>query len=79
MPFREILGHRRLLSLLSQAIARDTLMPSLIFSGPEGVGKRMTAVAVAQALNCSAAEAAFVQGYGGPPTLHAKAEAAPCR
>ena len=58
MPFQEVLGHRRLLSLLSQAIARDTLTPSLIFSGPEGVGKRLTAVAVAQALNCSAAEAA---------------------
>jgi DNA polymerase III subunit delta' len=52
MSFREVIGHRRLLSLLSHAITRDTLMPSLIFSGPEGVGKRLTAVAVAQALNC---------------------------
>ena len=53
MSFREVIGHRRLLSLLSRAITRDTLMPSLIFSGPEGVGKRLTAVAVAQALNCA--------------------------
>jgi DNA polymerase III subunit delta' len=53
MPLREVFGHRRLLSLFSQAIARDTLTPSLIFSGPEGVGKRLTAVAVAQALNCT--------------------------
>ncbi len=52
MAFREVAGHRRLLSLLSQVIARDSLTPSLIFSGPEGVGKRLTAVAVAQALNC---------------------------
>jgi DNA polymerase III subunit delta' len=58
MPFREVVGHRRLLTLISRAIARDTLIPSLIFSGPEGVGKRLTAIAVAQALNCSAAEAA---------------------
>jgi DNA polymerase III subunit delta' len=57
MPFREVVGHRRLLTLISRAIARDTLIPSLIFSGPEGVGKRLTAIAVAQALNCSAAVA----------------------
>jgi len=54
MAFREIVGHRRLLGLLSQAIARGSLTPSLILSGPEGVGKRLTAVAVAQALNCVA-------------------------
>ncbi len=52
MPFREVVGHRRLLTLLAQAIARESLTPSLIFSGPEGVGKRLTAVSVAQALNC---------------------------
>jgi DNA polymerase-3 subunit delta' len=52
MSFHEVVGHRRLLTLLSQAIARDSLIPSLILSGPEGVGKRLTAVAIAQAYNC---------------------------
>lgn len=52
MSFREITGHRPLLELLSRAIARGTLPPSLIFSGPAGVGKRLTATALAQALNC---------------------------
>jgi len=52
MAFRDVVGHRRLLSLLSQAIARQSLTPSLIFSGPEGVGKRLTAISVAQELNC---------------------------
>ena len=52
MAFRDVIGHRRLLSLLSQAIARQSLMPSLIFSGPEGVGKRLTAISLAQELNC---------------------------
>lgn len=52
MPFRAITGHRPLLDLLARATARDTLPPSLIFAGPEGVGKRLTAVALAQALNC---------------------------
>ena len=52
MPFHTIIGHRRLVSLLSRAIARDSLPPALLLAGPAGVGKRRTAVAVAQALNC---------------------------
>jgi DNA polymerase III subunit delta' len=52
MPFRTITGHRPLLELLSRAIARGTLPQSLLFAGPEGVGKRLTAIALAQALNC---------------------------
>src|SRR5260221_12178477 len=52
MPFRSVRGHRPLLELLAGASARGTLPPSLIFAGPEGVGKRLTAMALAQALNC---------------------------
>ena len=52
MSFREVIGHRRMLTFVSRAIARDTLTPSVVLSGPEGVGKRLTAVAIAQALNC---------------------------
>jgi DNA polymerase III subunit delta' len=52
MPLRDILGHRHLTALLSRAIARDSLPPSLILAGPGGVGKLTTAVAVAQTLNC---------------------------
>jgi DNA polymerase III subunit delta' len=53
MPFGAITGHRPLLELLARAMARGTLPPSLIFAGPEGVGKRLTATALAQALNCA--------------------------
>lgn len=52
MPFRDIVGHRRLIELLSRSIAHESLPPSLLFSGPAGSGKRLTAIAVAQALNC---------------------------
>jgi DNA polymerase-3 subunit delta' len=52
MPFRAIAGHRALVALLTRAIARDSLPQSLVFAGPEGVGKRLAALAVAQALNC---------------------------
>jgi DNA polymerase-3 subunit delta' len=54
MAFREVIGHRRLLTLISRSIARDTLPPSLLFAGPPGVGKRLVAVSTAQALNCLA-------------------------
>jgi DNA polymerase-3 subunit delta' len=52
LPLRDIVGHRRLVSLLARAIARETLPPSLLFAGPAGVGKRRTAVALAQVVNC---------------------------
>jgi DNA polymerase-3 subunit delta' len=52
MPFRAISGHRHLLALVAAAAARGTLPPSLIFAGPEGVGKRLSAIALAQFLNC---------------------------
>lgn len=52
MPFRTIAGHSRLLSLLSRVIARGSMPPAVLLAGPAGVGKRLTAMAVAQAINC---------------------------
>jgi DNA polymerase III subunit delta' len=52
MALRDVVGHRRLVNLLSQAVRRNSLTPSLILSGPEGVGKRLTAISIAQELNC---------------------------
>jgi DNA polymerase-3 subunit delta' len=52
MPFRSITGHDKLVSLLARASAHGTLPPSLLLAGPAGVGKRRTAVALGEALNC---------------------------
>jgi DNA polymerase-3 subunit delta' len=52
MPLRDVIGHRRLVALLSRSVERGALPPSLIFAGPAGVGKHLAAVATAQALNC---------------------------
>ena len=84
MPFRAITGHRPLLELLARATARDTLPPSLVFAGPGGVGKRLTAVALAQALNCDRPTAYHVHGDtgGDAPTSAGKdacGECAPCK
>src|SRR5437870_9154984 len=52
MPFRNLVGHRRLIDLLARSIHHDSLPPSLLFTGPDRAGKRLVAVGVAQALNC---------------------------
>ena len=52
MLLREILGHRRLTTLLARAIERNSLPPTLLFAGPHGVGKWAVARAIAQAVNC---------------------------
>jgi DNA polymerase-3 subunit delta' len=52
MALREVLGHQRLVQLIARSVSRESLPPSLIFCGPAGVGKRLTAIATAQLLNC---------------------------
>jgi len=54
MPFRDVVGHRRIVGLLTHSIREESLPPSLIFAGPAGIGKRLVAVSTAQALNCTA-------------------------
>ncbi len=50
--FTDIVGHRRVIVLLSRAVFRESLPPTLMFTGPSGVGKWRTAVATAAAVNC---------------------------
>ena len=53
MPFRDLAGHRVVLDLTARAAARGSLPPSLIFAGPDGVGKRLAALSLAQLFNCT--------------------------
>jgi DNA polymerase-3 subunit delta' len=62
MPFRDVIGHVRLIDLLSRSVAGGTVPPSLLFAGPAGVGKHLTALSVAQALNCMRGSGFRVQG-----------------
>ena len=52
MPLSAIAGHAPVIALLKQAVRRGSVPQSLLFAGPDGVGKRATAVALAQAINC---------------------------
>ncbi len=54
--FSAIEGHEQPVRILTQALANKTLAHAYLFSGGKGVGKKMTAFALAAALNCQAAE-----------------------
>ncbi len=74
MPFRDLDGHSRLLDLTARAAMRGSLPPSLIFAGPEGVGKRRAAIALAQLFNC--ASPAGLEANAGPDAC---GHCSPCR
>ena len=57
MRLSEVRGHDRVRAVLGRALERDRLPPALLFDGPDGVGKKMLALAVAQATLCEAAPA----------------------
>ncbi len=54
MSFADIVGHDRPLTILKRALANHTLAHAYLFSGEEGIGKKMTALALAAAVNCPA-------------------------
>ncbi|MFH1530804.1 MAG: DNA polymerase III subunit [Pseudomonadota bacterium] len=50
--FERLVGHERPVRVLRRAIASGRIPGAYLFSGPDGVGKRSTAVAFVAALNC---------------------------
>ncbi|MDH3444755.1 MAG: DNA polymerase III subunit delta' [Deltaproteobacteria bacterium] len=52
MGFAGIIGQGRQLEILRLALAKDRLHHAYLFTGPEGVGKRCTALALALAIHC---------------------------
>ncbi len=53
MSFAEILGQTRAVEILQRERAHDRVPHAYLFCGPEGVGKKRTAFALAQALECT--------------------------
>ena len=75
MRLGAVRGHAAVRRLVARAVARDRLPPSLLLSGPDGVGKRQVAVGVAELLNCEA-----VRDTGLPAGVaESCGECAPCR
>ena len=57
MRLGDVKGHAPIRRLIARAVARDRLPPCLLLTGPDGVGKRRVALAVAGILNCEAVRA----------------------
>ncbi|HXK09759.1 MAG TPA: DNA polymerase III subunit delta' [Vicinamibacteria bacterium] len=55
MRLSDVRGNDRVRTILSRALERDRLPPALLFAGPDGVGKKTLALAVAQAALCERA------------------------
>lgn len=53
MNFSDIEGHDRPVMILKRALANGTLAHAYLFSGDAGIGKRLTALALAAAVNCA--------------------------
>ncbi|NOZ12939.1 MAG: DNA polymerase III subunit delta' [Acidobacteria bacterium] len=54
--FDQITGHRQIKNFFSNALQKERLFSSYLFTGPEGIGKKKTAVAIAAMLNCESTE-----------------------
>jgi DNA polymerase-3 subunit delta' len=53
MPFASVLGQPHAIETLRRGLARGKLHHALLFAGPEGVGKELTAFALACAIVCT--------------------------
>jgi DNA polymerase-3 subunit delta' len=52
MSFADIEGHEKPITILKRTLANKTLAHAYLFSGEAGIGKKMTALALAAAVNC---------------------------
>lgn len=52
MTFDQIIGHERQKEILNRALASGRLAHAYLFSGPDGIGKRLMAMALARAIVC---------------------------
>lgn len=53
MPFSDIKGQDRAIDYLKKSISQQRLAHAMLFSGPDGVGKKTAALALAQTVNCT--------------------------
>jgi|SRR5208283_449899 len=52
MSFNQIIAHERAKTILRGTLKRNRVPSAVLFSGDEGIGKKLTAITYAKALNC---------------------------
>lgn len=76
MTFSRILGHNRQKDILRRAVASKRLAHAYLFEGPEGIGKRLMALALVRAVfclegtGCGACAACRKVDHNNHPDLH---------
>ncbi len=53
IDFKEIIGHEKPINILKNRIKLDKIGNSYLFTGKEGTGKKLTAIAFSKAINCT--------------------------
>ena len=64
MSFSQSVGNQVAIGRLQKMLSRGQVPPSLLFSGPEGIGKLDAAMNLARALNCARAVDGSDDGCG---------------
>jgi DNA polymerase III subunit delta' len=57
MAFRDIIGQKRPVDILVRTLQRMKIPSSYLFAGHSGIGKKLTALTLAKAINCLTAQA----------------------
>lgn len=68
MQFSDIQGQEKAIHILQCAIQNSHIAHAYLFAGPEGVGKKQTALALAQYLNCAAPDLNTFTSCGNCPS-----------
>lgn len=64
MPLSSVFGQARAVETLRSALSHSTVHHAYLFMGPEGVGKELAALGLAQALNCTSKPEGSVDACG---------------
>src|SRR5262249_49963034 len=68
MPWNGLVGHDEIAERFRRALAEGRLAHTFLFVGPEGIGKRSFALALAQALLCQRRAAGLLDPFGQCPS-----------
>jgi len=68
-PFTQIIGQNTAIALLKSAIKQDRVSPAYLFTGMEGIGRRLTALAFAEAVINDPKSSLRVRGRNHPDLM----------
>ena len=73
MALKDVVGQEKALAILKGSIVRERMPHAMLFAGDEGIGKKLTALNTAKALNClhSEEQDLFAASAANDPDLKA--------